>query len=70
MSLKDYLVSLKQYEENKRICDELKSYKNIHKGERCFIIGTGPSLKTEDLDKLKDEFTFSSHRIFEIFPKN
>lgn len=69
MSLKSYLISLKQYAENKKICDELKSYKNIHKGERCFIIGTGPSLKTEDLDKLKDEFTFSSHRIFEIFPK-
>ncbi|MGN0452378.1 MAG: 6-hydroxymethylpterin diphosphokinase MptE-like protein [Ruminococcus sp.] len=67
MGTKDYLISLKQYMNNKDTCSELKSYKNIHKGQRCFIIGTGPSLTAEDLDKLKDEVTFGSNRIFEVF---
>lgn len=67
MITKDYLISVKQYFENRNICKRLKKYRNIHKGERCFIIGTGPSLTTEDLEKLKGEITFGSNRIFEIF---
>lgn len=42
--------------------DELKKnevYKNKHKGERCFILGNGPSLKTEDLKLLANEYVFS-----------
>ena len=34
-------------------------YKNIHKGERCFILGNGPSLKLEQLDLLEDEYVFT-----------
>lgn len=47
----------------------LKSVKGIYEGERCFIIGNGPSLTAEDLDMLKDEYTFASNRIFNIFSK-
>lgn len=36
-----------------------KSLMNIHKGQRCFILGNGPSLKHHDLEKLKDEFVFT-----------
>ncbi len=32
---------------------------NTHKGERCFIIGCGPSLNDTDLELLADEFTFT-----------
>ncbi len=46
----------------------LKSIKDIHKGERCFIVGNGPSLTTDDLDMLKNEITFASNRIYSIFP--
>ncbi len=45
----------------------LLSYKNIHKGERCFVIGNGPSLTVEDLDKLKNEITFGTNGIFHVF---
>lgn len=38
--------------------------KDIHRGERCFIIGNGPSLKQTDLKRLKDEFTFGMNRIY------
>ena len=67
MEIKNFLISLRQYINNIDICNEIKSYKNIHKGQRCFIIGTGPSLTADDLNKLKNEVTFGSNRIFEIF---
>jgi hypothetical protein len=46
---------------------KLKSFKNIHEGKRCFIIGNGPSLKTEDLEKLKNEYTFAANKIYVVF---
>lgn len=48
---------------------KLKKYKDIHKGERCFIIGLGPSLSVEDLNLLKNEFTFSLNGVFNLFDK-
>lgn len=47
----------------------LNSYHNKHKGERCFIIGNGPSLKYTDLSLLRNEFTFGLNRIYLLFPK-
>lgn len=47
----------------------LQRLKNEHREKRCFIIGNGPSLTIEDLDKLGNEITFASNRIFNIFEK-
>lgn len=47
----------------------MQSLKGKHREERCFIIGNGPSLTAEDLDKLKNEITFASNRIYSIFDK-
>lgn len=47
----------------------LAGLKNIHKGQRAFIIGNGPSLKNTDLGKLRDEFTFGMNRIYLAFPE-
>lgn len=47
----------------------LAALKNIHKGERCFIIGNGPSLKNTDVSKLKNEYTFGMNRIYLTFPE-
>lgn len=38
-----------------------------HRGERCFIIGNGPSLKNTELSLLKDEVTFGLNRIYLLF---
>ena len=38
--------------------DYLRELKDSHKGERCFIVATGPSLTFEDLHAIKDEFSF------------
>lgn len=45
----------------------LHSLKDKYTGKRCFIIGNGPSLRPEDLDKLVDEYTFAFNRIYYIF---
>lgn len=47
----------------------LQTLKGIHEDKRCFIIGNGPSLRVEDLDMLKGEYTFAANRIFTIFDK-
>ena len=45
----------------------LKKYRNLHKGERCFIVATGPSLTIDDVEKLKGEHTFSMNTIYHVF---
>lgn len=47
----------------------LQSYRDIHRGKRCFIIGNGPSLKQMDLSHLRDEITFGLNRIYLLFPE-
>ena len=47
----------------------LKSIQKINNGKRCFIIGNGPSLKVEDVEKLKNEYTFASNGIINLFEK-
>lgn len=48
---------------------KIVSFKNKHKGERCFIIGNGPSLNFLDLTKLKDEITFGVNAIYTNYEK-
>lgn len=45
----------------------LMDMKDCHKGERCFLIGNGPSLSPEDLHLLKDEYTFGTNMVYKIF---
>lgn len=46
---------------------QIKELKNIYKNQRCFIVGNGPSLKVDDLEKLHNEVCFATHRIYEIY---
>lgn len=45
----------------------LERLRNTHQGERCFLIGNGPSLTGEDLNLLKDEYTFGTNMVYKIF---
>ncbi len=47
----------------------LAEMKDVHKGKRAFIIGTGPSLKKTDLNKIKGEITFGLNRSYVAFPE-
>jgi hypothetical protein len=46
----------------------LKKLENKYEGERCFILGNGPSLRNTDLSKLRHEYTFGMNRIYLAFP--
>lgn len=47
----------------------LAPFHNKHQGERCFIIGNGPSLRQMDLSPLQQEVTFGLNRIYLMFPE-
>lgn len=47
----------------------LETYRDIHRGKRCFVIGNGPSLRNTDLSHLKGEMTFGLNRIYLLFPE-
>lgn len=52
--------------------NDLKKYKKYYNnGERVFIVATGPSLKIDDVEKLKDncEITMSVNRIYHLFDR-
>lgn len=57
------LISGNRAKSNKKLI----GLKDKYRGQRCFIIGNGPSLTKEDLELLTDEVTFASNRIFRIF---
>lgn len=48
---------------------KLRSLNSIHRHERCFIIGNGPSLRGMNLEPLRNEFTFGLNRIYLLFPE-
>lgn len=49
--------------------DKLRELKGRFNGQRCFIIGNGPSLEIDDLEKLSNEITIGSNRIYNIFDR-
>lgn len=50
---------------------EIEKFHNIHDGKRCFIVATGPSLKVNDLNILKQnqEICISMNSIYYAFDK-
>lgn len=49
--------------------ERLAALKDSRRGQRCFVIGNGPSLKNTDMSLLKDEFTIGMNRIYLMFPE-
>lgn len=48
----------------KRIVSVNNKFSDIHRGERCFIVGTGPSLKHINPELLKDEVVFGVNLLY------
>jgi hypothetical protein len=55
--------------QRRRSMRRLGELKDIHRGQRAFIIGNGPSLKQTDLSCLRGEITFGMNRIYLMFPE-
>ncbi|MBS1248636.1 MAG: hypothetical protein MAG431_00194 [Chloroflexi bacterium] len=49
--------------------ERFAALKDTHRGERCFIIGNGPSLQETDVSHLEEEYTFGMNRIYLAFPE-
>ncbi len=51
--------------------ENLKRFKDLYKGKSCFIVGNGPSLRFEDLEKIREKklISFGSNYIFKSFDK-
>lgn len=47
----------------------LKNFRDIHSGQRAFVIGNGPSLNEMDLAPLAQETTFTSNGFYHLFSK-
>lgn len=54
---------------HRQYAPRLRSFKDLHKGEDCFILGNGPSLNKIDLAPLAKYHTFGQNKIFLIFDK-
>lgn len=54
---------------NRNRYHQLIKFQNIHAGKRCFLIGTGPSLTLEDIEKLGKEITFGTNTLLKIYSK-
>jgi len=54
-----------------RDCGDLlarnETFRDRHRGQRCFVIGNGPSLNEQDLSRLGDEVTFATNA-FHLHP--
>jgi len=46
---------------------KLRALQDTHQGERCVIIGNGPSLKKTNLSRLKNVFTIGMNRFYMAF---
>lgn len=55
--------------QKKAILNKNTTFKNKHKNERVFILGSGPSINKQDLCLLKDEITFSLNSFY-LHPEN
>lgn len=44
-------------------------YKDRYKGKKCYVVATGPSLKVEDVELIKSEYSFAVNTIFKLFDK-
>lgn len=46
----------------------LEEFRETFAGKRAFVIGNGPSLRAEDLNRIKDEVSFGANLISLLFP--
>lgn len=53
----------------KKLLEKTRKFSGKYSGKRCFIIGNGPSLKVEDLEKLQGDITFASNSIYALYSR-
>ena len=54
---------------NRNISERLKSLFNNYSGQRCFIMGNGPSVNFMNLELLKDEVVWGFNKCYLLFER-
>ena len=62
-NLDDY-EAREEYADTNKPSEGLRQFYNKYKGERCVIIGNGPSLNKIDLGKIQSEYTFGVNSLY------
>lgn len=57
------------YNKITRADKRLADYKDIHKGECCFCVGTAPSLTLQDLELIQNHISFSCNSVVKLYDK-
>lgn len=57
-------ITYKEFLKYKHLTQKNLVFKNMHKGKRCFILGSGPSIKKQNLLPLKNEIVFGLNNFF------
>jgi hypothetical protein len=47
--------------------EQLEPLRDRHRGERCFVLGNGPSLARTDLSRIRHESSFGANRLYLAF---
>lgn len=66
----DELANYRYRRDFEKHSEEVKKLHNIHKGERCFIVATGPSLNTTNLDLIRSETILAVNTAFQTLNKH
>lgn len=53
----------------RKLTREILKYKEVHRGERIFVISSGPSLREDDILKLKNEITIGVNQTISLHKK-
>lgn len=64
-----YFIYYRHKETLKESEKRLWELKNKHKGQKCFIVATGPSLKKTDLSFLKNEIIFGMNTLYKALDR-
>lgn len=64
----NYLKQMSRNEsrDNLKILKDNEKFKNQYKGQRCFILGNGPSLNRQNLSLLKGEYVFTANKFSKV----
>lgn len=57
-----WLLKSEEGKRKQQLLKQNEEFRDIHKGQRCFIFGNGPSLKDVDFSMFENEFVFTVNR--------